>query len=90
MPKYVIERLLPNAGQLNPDELKEVAQTFCEVKNSHGSQVQWVNSFVTLEKIYCVYLAESREPVLAHLSQGQFPATLVGEVATIIDPTVEG
>lgn len=87
MPKYVIERFVPNAGQMNPDELKKVAQNFCEVINKMGSQVQWVNSFVTPEKIYCVYLAANKEIVLEHVSQGKYPASFVSEVSTIIDPT---
>jgi hypothetical protein len=87
MPKYVIERFVPNAGQMNPDELKKVAQNFCEVISKKGSQVQWVNSFVTPEKIYCVYLAANKEIVLEHVSQGNYPASFVSEVSTIIDPT---
>jgi len=87
MPKYVIERLVPNAGLLNPDELKKVAEGFCEVIDNMGSRVQWVNSFVTSDKIYCVYLAETREIVWAHVSQGRYPASFVSEVSTIIDPT---
>ena len=87
MPKYVIERLVPNAGLLNPDELKTVAHGFCQVIDSMGSKVQWINSFVTSDKIYCVYLADNREIVLAHVSQGDYPASFVSEVSTIIDPT---
>jgi hypothetical protein len=87
MPKYVIERIVPNVGQLNPDELKKVAQNFCDVINRMGSRVQWVNSFVTFEKIYCVYIAETKEVVLEHVSQGKYPASFVSEVSTIIDPT---
>jgi hypothetical protein len=86
MPKYVIERMVPNAGQMNPDELKKVAQNFCEVITKMGSQVQWINSFVTSEKIYCVYLAATKEIVLQHVSQGKYPASFVSEVSTIIDP----
>ncbi|HEY6955075.1 MAG TPA: nickel-binding protein [Flavisolibacter sp.] len=87
MPKYVIERLVPNVGLLNPDELKTVAQGFCQVIDGMGSKVQWINSFVTPDKIYCVYLADNREIVLAHVSQSQYPASFVSEVSTIIDPT---
>lgn len=87
MPKYVIERCVPNAGQMTPDELKKVAENFCEVISKKGSQVQWVKSFVTPEKIYCVYIADNKEVVLEHVSQGKYPATVVSEVSTIIDPT---
>ena len=87
MPKYVIERKVPNAGDLSPDELKKVAQNFCDVISSAGSRVQWINSFVTPEKIYCVYIAETKEIVLEHVQQGRYPASMVSEVATILDPT---
>ena len=87
MPKYVIERLVPNAGLLKPDELKKVAHGFCEIIDSMGSRVKWINSFVTSDKIYCVYLADTRENVIAHVSQGKYPASFVSEVSTIIDPT---
>lgn len=87
MPKYVIERRVPNAGDLSPAELKEVAQNFCDVISNAGSRVQWINSFVTPEKIYCVYIAETKEIVLEHVKQGRYPASMVSEVATIIDPT---
>jgi hypothetical protein len=89
MPKYVIERLVPNAPQLNYDELKRIAQGFCETSTSKGSKdVQWIKTIVTSERIYCVYMADTRETVLAHVSQDQYPASFVSEVATIIDPTV--
>jgi len=86
MPKYVIERNVPNAGQLTPAELKQVAQNFCDVIDSMGSRVQWVNSFVTPEKIFCFYIAASKEMVWEHVSKGKYPASFVSEVSTIIDP----
>src|SRR5690348_8962931 len=87
MPKYVIERHVPNAGEFTPDELKKVAQNFCEVINNKGSQVQWISSFVTPEKIYCVYIAANKEMVLEYVKEGMYPASLVTEVSTIIDPS---
>lgn len=87
MPKYVIEREIPGAGQLTPDQLKAISQTSCGVLRNLGPQIQWVQSFVTPNKIYCVYVAPNKEMVLEHAKQGGFPANSVEEVNTIIDPT---
>jgi hypothetical protein len=87
MPKYVIEREIPGAGQLSPEQLKGISQTSCGVLSRMGSQIQWVHSYVTGDKIYCVYIAPNEEMVREHASQGGFPANLVSEVKTIIDPT---
>jgi hypothetical protein len=89
MPKYVIERLVPNAPQLEYDQLKRIAQNFCEASAKAGSQqVQWIKTIVTSERIYCVYIADTPEKVLAHVSKHKYPATLASEVTTIIDPRV--
>jgi cell division inhibitor SulA len=87
MPKYVIERELPGAGKLSPEELRGVSQTSCAVLNKLGPTVQWLESFVTDDKIYCVYVAPSEELVREHARQGGFPANKVSEVRAIIDPT---
>ncbi len=87
MPKYVIEREIPNAGKLSTEQLKAISQTSCGVLSKMGSQIQWIQSFVTDDKIYCVYIAPNKEMVLEHAKQGGFPANLVSEVATVIDPT---
>jgi len=87
MPKYVIEREIPGAGSLSPEQLKSISQTSCGVLNNMGPQIQWVNSFVTADKIYCVYIAPNEEMIREHASQGGFPANSVSEVMTIIDPT---
>jgi len=87
MPKYVIEREIPNAGKLTTEQLKAISQTSCGVLNKMGSSIQWIHSYVTENKIYCVYLAPNKEMVLEHAKQGGFPANLVSEVSTIIDPT---
>ena len=87
MPKYVIEREIPGAGSLSADELKRVAQTSCGVLSEMGPQVQWLESFVTADKIYCVYIAPSEELVREHAARGGFPADRVSEVKRTIDPT---
>jgi hypothetical protein len=87
MPKYVIEREIPGAGQLNAEQLMGISQTSCRVLNTLGPQIQWVHSYVTEDKIYCVYIAPDKELVREHARQGGFPANVVTEVATIIDPT---
>ena len=87
MPKYVIERELPGAGALTPEQLKAVSQTSCGVLNTLGSQIQWVHSYVTADKIYCVYNAPNEGMVREHARQGGFPANSVARVVAIIDPT---
>lgn len=86
MPKYVIEREIPGAGKLSPEQLKGISQTSCGVLSKMGSQIQWLHSYVTGDKIYCVYIAPNEEMVREHAKQGGFPANSVAEVATIIDP----
>ena len=87
MPKYVIERELPGAGKLSRDQLHAISQKSCGVLNALGPQIQWIQSYVTDDKIYCVYLAPNVEMVMEHAKQGGFPANKVSEVRTIIDPT---
>ena len=87
MPKYLIEREIPNAGKLNAEQLKSISQTSCGVLSKMGSAIQWVQSYVTGDKIYCIYIAPNKEMVLEHAKQGGFPANEVNEVMTIIDPT---
>lgn len=87
MPKYVIEREIPGAGKLSAEQLKGISQTSCGVLNKMGSQIQWIQSYVTEDKIYCVYIAPNKEMVIEHAKQGGFPANVVSEVSTIIDPT---
>jgi hypothetical protein len=87
MPKYVIERTIPGAGKLSPSELHAVSKKSCGVLSEMGPQVQWVESFVTPDKIYCVYIAPSEELVREHARRGGFPADVVSEVRTMIDPT---
>jgi len=87
MPKYVIERDIAGAGSMSAADLRGVAQTSCGVLATMGPEVQWVESFVTPDKIYCVYIAPSEELVHQHASLGGFPADRVSEVKFMIDPT---
>ena len=87
MPKYVIEREIPGAGSLSAEELNGISQKSCSVLNNLGPRIQWVHSYVTDDKIYCVYIAPNEELVREHASQGGFPANRVSEVKITIDPT---
>lgn len=87
MPKYVIERELPGAGSLSPQELQAISQKSCGVLSNLGASIQWLESFVTDDKIYCVYIAPNEEMVREHARQGGFPANKISEVRTVIDPT---
>jgi len=87
MPKYVIERIVPGAGKMSAEELKALSLRSCNVLNQLGPQIQWIHSYVTENKIYCVYVAPNEEMVREHARIGGFPATLVSVVKTIIDPT---
>jgi cell division inhibitor SulA len=87
MPKYVIEREIPGAGKLSPQELQAISQKSCGVLKNLGPQVQWLHSYVTADKIYCVYIAPDENAVREHARQGGFPANKVSEIRTVIDPT---
>lgn len=87
MPKFVIERDIPGVGKLSAKELQAVSQKSCSVLNKLGPQIQWVESFVTGDKIYCVYIAPNEEMVREHARQGGFPANRISEVKSVIDPT---
>lgn len=86
MPKYVIERELPGAGKFTPDQLKGISQTSCGVLQNLGPEIQWVHSYVTDDKIFCIYNAPNEDIIREHAKQGGFPANAVRKVATIIDP----
>ena len=87
MPKYVIERNIPGVGASTEDALQAVSQTSCSVLKDLGPQIQWVQSYVTGDKIYCVYIAPNEELIREHAERGGFPADSISEVKTIIDPT---
>jgi len=87
MPKFVIEREIPKAGRFSPQELRAISQKSCSVLNQMGPQIQWLQSYVTDDKVYCVYIAPSEEMVREHARKGGFPADRVTAVTTVIDPT---
>jgi hypothetical protein len=87
MPKYIIERELPGAGDLGTEQIQGISQKSCQVLNDLGPQIQWVESFVTDDKIYCVYIAPNQEMILKHAQEGGFPANKISEVRRMIDPT---
>ena len=87
MPKYVIERNVPNAGKLSPDELQGISQKSCDVLRRMGPEIQWIQSYVTGDKLYCVYIAPNEQLIREHAQRGGFPANQISEVTSIIDPT---
>ena len=87
MPKYLIEREIPGAGKLSHQELHAISQKSCGVLNKLGPQIQWKESYVTADKIYCVYIAPNEEMVREHARQGGFPANRISEIKSVIDPT---
>lgn len=86
MPKYIIEREIPGAGDFTAEKLRAISETSCGVLSKMGSQIQWKHSYVAGDKIYCVYIAPNKEMVIEHAKQSGFPANLVTEVTAIIDP----
>jgi cell division inhibitor SulA len=87
MPKYVIEREIPGAGNLSAEELQGISQTSCGVLQNLGPQIQWLESFVTNDKVYCVYIAPNEEMIREHARRGGFPANRISEIRSVIDPT---
>jgi hypothetical protein len=87
MPKFLIEREIPGAGSLSADELQAISQKSCGVLRNMGPQIQWVESYVTDDKVYCVYIAPDAETVQEHARQGGFPANRISEIKSVIDPT---
>lgn len=87
MPKYVIEREIPGAGKLSPEQLRGISQKSCGVLRELGPQIQWLESYVTDDKIYCVYIAPNEKAVREHAERGGFPANRISEVRSMIDPT---
>ncbi len=90
MPKYVIERDIPGAGKLSAAELQAISQKSCGVLANMGPRIQWVESYVTDNKIYCIYIAPNEDMVLEHARQGGFPANRISQVKSVIDPTTSG
>ena len=87
MPKFVIEREIPGLGNLSPAEIKDISQKSCDVLRDMGPKIQWLHSYVTGDKLYCVYIAEGEDSVFEHARRGGFPANRVSAVRRMIDPT---
>ncbi|MFZ9609071.1 MAG: DUF4242 domain-containing protein [Methylococcales bacterium] len=87
MPKYIIEREIPGAGSLTDQDLQGISQKSCGILNEMGPKIQWVESYVTDDKVYCVYIAPNEATVKAHAEQGGFPANRISQIKTMIDPT---
>ena len=87
MPSYLIERNIPGAGQLSPEQLQAISQQSCAVLNGLGPQIQWVHSYVTADQIHCIYRAPNEAMIRTHAEQGGFPADRISEITSIIDPT---
>lgn len=87
MPKYVIEREIQNAGKLSPQELQAISQKSCRILRKLGPQVQWVESFVTDDKVYCIYIAPNVESIREHAREGGFPANHISAARSVIGPT---
>lgn len=87
MPKYVIEREIAGAGNLTQQELTSISQKSCDILKELGPQIQWVQSFVTQDKVYCIYIAPDKDAILEHAEKGGFPANCISEVKCMIDPT---
>ena len=87
MPKYIIEREIPNAGDLTAQDLQGISQKSCSILKNMGPQIQWVESFVTQDKVYCTYIAPNEEEIRQHANEGGFPANSIAEIKSVIDPT---
>jgi hypothetical protein len=87
MPKYIIEREIPNAGALTTEQLQGISQKSCSVLHAMGPQIQWLQSYVTGDKVYCVYIAPDEASIREHAEKGGFPANRISEIKTVIDPT---
>jgi hypothetical protein len=87
MPKFIIERDIPGAGALSSADLQAISQKSCSILNRMGPQIQWVQSYVTGDKIYCIYIAPDAASIREHAEQGGFPANRISEIKTVIDPT---
>jgi hypothetical protein len=87
MPKYIIEREIPNAGNLTGIELQQISQKSCSILKEMGPQIEWIESYVTDDKVYCIYLAPNKESIKEHAEKGEFPANSIAEVKTMINPT---
>ncbi|MDD4915790.1 MAG: DUF4242 domain-containing protein [Methylococcales bacterium] len=90
MPKFIVERDIPGAGSLTVTDLQAISQKSCNVLREMGPRIQWLESFVTADKIYCIYIADSQDAIRQHAEQGGFPANRIEEIKTVIDPVTAG
>lgn len=86
MPRFVIEREIPDAGKFTPEQLRSVSQTSCSVLRNLGPEIQWVHSYVTDNKVYCIYISPDEETIRKHAQQGGFPANRISQIRSVIDP----
>ncbi|MGA2100828.1 MAG: DUF4242 domain-containing protein [Candidatus Sulfotelmatobacter sp.] len=87
MPKFVIERDIPKAGSLSSEQLQAISQKSCEVLREMGAEIQWVHSYVSDDRVYCIYVAPNEDAVRKHAEQGGFPANRISRICSVIDPT---
>ena len=87
MPRYMIEREIPDAGNLTADDLQGISQKSCSILKNMGPQIQWVESFVTQDKVYCTYIAPNEDEIRKHAEEGGFPANNIAEIKSVISPT---
>lgn len=87
MPRYIIERDLPGAGKLSAQQLQGISQKSCSVLTAMGPKIQWQESYVTADKVYCIYIAPNEQAIKDHAQKGGFPANRISEIKTMIDPT---
>jgi Protein of unknown function (DUF4242) len=87
MPKFIIERDIPKAGSLSSEQLQAISQKSCEVLREMGAQIQWVQSYVSDDRVYCIYVAPDEDAVRKHAQQGGFPANRISRIRSVIDPT---
>jgi hypothetical protein len=90
MPKFIIERDIPGAGELSSDALQAISQKSCGILKNLGPHIQWVESYVTADKVYCIYIADNEQSIREHAEQGGFPANRIEKISSIIDPTTAG
>lgn len=87
MPKYIIERNIPGTGSLTPEDLQAISQKSCSILNTMGPRIQWLESYVTDDRVYCLYIAPDEATIRAHAEQGEFPADRISRIQSVIDPT---
>jgi hypothetical protein len=87
VPKYIIEREIPGAGSFTPQDMQAISQKSCSILNNMGPRIQWLESYVTDDKVYCIYIAPDEAAIRAHAEKGEFPANRISRIKSVIDPT---